>query len=96
MPVKLYYAPGACSFASHIALEETGIKYETQRRDLAAGAPRKPADQKRNPRGRGPPGRRRLPREARTGGCRIIDHLMILADILLACLALPLEELLRR
>ncbi|GJE29601.1 glutathione S-transferase family protein [Methylobacterium organophilum] len=33
----LYYAPGACSLASHIALEETGAPYETVRLDLQAG-----------------------------------------------------------
>ena len=54
MPVKLYYAPGACSLASHITLEEVGIPYETQKLDLAAGDQRKPEYLKLNPRGRVP------------------------------------------
>ncbi|HEX5129007.1 MAG TPA: glutathione S-transferase N-terminal domain-containing protein [Usitatibacter sp.] len=54
MPVKLYYAPGACSLASHIALEEVGIRYEAQKLDLAAGDQRKPEYLKLNPRGRVP------------------------------------------
>jgi glutathione S-transferase len=54
MSVKLYYAPGACSFASHIAIEEAGIPYETQKLDLAAGDQRKPEYLKLNPRGRVP------------------------------------------
>jgi glutathione S-transferase len=32
--MKLYYSPGACSLASHIALEEAGADYETVRVDL--------------------------------------------------------------
>lgn len=32
--MKLYYSPGACSLAVHIALEEAGLKYETERVDL--------------------------------------------------------------
>ena len=54
MSIKLYYAPGACSLASHIALEETGLPYETQKLDLAAGDQRKPEYLKLNPRGRVP------------------------------------------
>jgi len=54
MATKLYYAPGACSFASHIALEESGLAYETQKLDLAAGDQRKPEYLKLNPRGRVP------------------------------------------
>lgn len=54
MAMKLYYAPGACSFASHIALEETGVPYETVKLDLAAGDQRKPEYLAVNPRGRVP------------------------------------------
>lgn len=32
--MKLYFSPAACSLASHIALEEAGLKYETIRVDL--------------------------------------------------------------
>ena len=35
--LTLYYAPGACSMASHIALEETGVPYDTKPVSLAAG-----------------------------------------------------------
>jgi glutathione S-transferase len=54
MNVKLYYAPGACSLASHIALEEVGIPYETQRIRTAEGEQRSPEYLAINPRGRVP------------------------------------------
>ena len=54
MSIKLYFAPGACSLASHIALEESGLKYETQKIDTAAGEQRSPEYLAINPRGRVP------------------------------------------
>ena len=54
MATKLYYSPGACSLASHIALEEVGLPYETQRINTAAGEQRSEAYLRINPRGRVP------------------------------------------
>ena len=54
MTMTLYYAPGACSFASHIALEEVGLPYATVKLNLAEGDQRKPEYLKVNPRGRVP------------------------------------------
>lgn len=52
--LKLYYAPGACSLAAHIVLEESGEKYELQRVDLAKGEQRTEAYLKIHPQGRVP------------------------------------------
>jgi len=50
----LYYAPGACSLASHIALEETGTAFETVRLDLVKGEQRAAEYLAVNERGRVP------------------------------------------
>ena len=52
--LTLYYAPGACSMAAHIVLEESGEKYQPQRVDLAGGEQRSEAYLKVNPQGRVP------------------------------------------
>ena len=52
--LTLYYAPGTCAFASHIALEDAGAAYETRRLDFKAGEQRSEAYLKVNPKGRVP------------------------------------------
>lgn len=52
--LKLFYSPGSCSLASHIALEEAGALYEAIRTDTAAGDQRKPEYLAINPKGRVP------------------------------------------
>jgi glutathione S-transferase len=52
--MKLYYSPGACSLAPHIALEETGAEYEPVVVKLADGAQRSPEYLAINPKGRVP------------------------------------------
>jgi len=52
--LKLFYAPGSCALASHIALEEAGADYTAHRVDLGAGDQRKPEYLAVNPKGRVP------------------------------------------
>ena len=52
--ITLYYGPGSCAFASHIALEELGLKYKAVKMNLAEGDQRKPEYLRLNPRGRVP------------------------------------------
>jgi len=52
--LTLYYAPGACSMAAHIVLEESGEKYTPQRVDLAKGEQKTEAYMKIHPLGRVP------------------------------------------
>jgi glutathione S-transferase len=52
--LTLYYSPGACSLASHIAFEESGAPYETRQIQLAKGEQDAPEYRKINPRGKVP------------------------------------------
>ena len=52
--LQLYYAAGSCALASHIALAESGARYETVRLDFATSDQRKPDYLKLNPKGRVP------------------------------------------
>jgi glutathione S-transferase len=52
--LKLYYAPGTCALASHIALEEAGAQYETVRLNFKTEDQKKPDYLKINPKARVP------------------------------------------
>src|SRR5712672_2719060 len=52
--LKLYYAPGTCALASHIALEEAGAAYSTERLDFKANQQNSPEYLAVNPKGRVP------------------------------------------
>jgi len=52
--MKLYYAPGTCALASHIALEEAGAEYSTVRINFATTEQRSPEYLAINPKGRVP------------------------------------------
>jgi glutathione S-transferase len=52
--MKLYFAPGTCALASHIALEEAGAEYSTVRINFATSEQRSPEYLAINPKGRVP------------------------------------------
>ena len=52
--LTLFYAPGACSMAAHIVLEESGEKYQPHRMDLSKGEQKTPEYMKIHPLGRVP------------------------------------------
>jgi glutathione S-transferase len=52
--LKLYYAPGTCALASHIALAEAGAAYTTERIDFKSNQQNSPEYLAINPKGRVP------------------------------------------
>jgi glutathione S-transferase len=52
--LKLYYAPGSCARASHIALHEAGADFELKLVDFASAEQRAPTYHAVNPKGRVP------------------------------------------
>src|ERR1700755_320753 len=52
--LKLYYAPGTCALATHIALEEAGAPSEAVRLDFGSQGQRSPEYLAVNPKGRVP------------------------------------------
>jgi glutathione S-transferase len=52
--LKLYYAPGTCALATHIALEEAGASYETVRLDFGKNDQKSAAYLAVNPKARVP------------------------------------------
>lgn len=52
--LKLFYSPGSCALASHIALEESGIEYDTTRVDFGTAEQTKSEYLAINPKGRVP------------------------------------------
>ena len=52
--LKLYYSPGSCALASHIALQEAGAAYTTERVDFKSNQQNSPEYLAINPKGRVP------------------------------------------
>lgn len=71
--LKLYYSPGACSLAPHIALEEAGAAFETVAVPVAERANWRPEFLAINPRGRVP--------VLQTGTATITENIAILGHV---------------
>jgi glutathione S-transferase len=52
--MKLYFSTGSCSLASHIVLEESGARFETQKLNLREGDQKKPEYLRINPKSKVP------------------------------------------
>ena len=52
--LTFYYTPGTCALASHIALEQSGADYQTERVDFRSNGQRTPEYLAINPKGRVP------------------------------------------
>jgi len=52
--LRLFYSPGSCALASHIALEEAGVEYTLTRVNFASNEQRSPEYLAINPKGRVP------------------------------------------
>lgn len=75
--LTLYTAPGSCSRASHIALEESGLDFEVALIDFAQGQQRTPEFLAMNPKGRVPA--LVTPRGVLTESPAILAHVAALA-----------------
>lgn len=73
--MKLYYSPGACSLASHIALKEIGVAHDIEKVDTKAKKTEKGADfWAINPKGY-VPAIELAPGQVLTEGAAILQHL---------------------
>ncbi len=91
MNIELFYSPGACSFAPHVALEESGLDYKTYPVPVKERAHLMPEYLAVNPRGRVPA--LRIEGEVITEVPALLE---LIADLALSGPALlPTEPLLR-
>lgn len=78
-PLTLFYSPGACSLAVHIALREAGIAFTTHRVLLSAGEQFHAAFLSVNPKARVPALRRSEDDQVLTEGMAILDWIVRVA-----------------